>query len=270
MYIESSFIKVGSTNFAPLARDPHPQKKFVDLATMSHFIIQSDKNSKVSTDFAPNLKLEGPYEIALHSLESYYSFPNVDTKNNKIHVTVNGGTHWYDLTFAVGCYEHEDINNELQRMVVLIGGKKNDIVLEPNRNTFQTIMTCSSNVQVDFAIPNSIRTVLGFDAKIYKSGRHLSEHTVNINSVNSIFVHTNIIGSTYVNGSESPVIYSFFPNVRPGGKIIVEPRVLIYLPVSISVISRLTSWLTDQNNQPLNLRGEELTIKYHLRKCIEQ
>ena len=119
LYIESSFIKVGGTNFAPLARGP--QKKFVDLATMSHFIIQSDKNSKVSTDIAPNLKLEGPYEIALHSLESYYSFPNVDTKNNKIHVSVNGGTHWYDLTFAVGCYEHEDINNELQRMVVLIG-----------------------------------------------------------------------------------------------------------------------------------------------------
>ena len=80
-------------------------------------------------------------------------------------------------------------------------------------------------VQVDFAIPNSIRTVLGFDAKI--------------------------------------------PDIPPGGKIIVEPRVLIYLPVSVSVISRLTSWLMDQNNEPLNLQGEELTIKYHLRRCIK-
>ena len=131
-------------------------------------------------------------------------------------------------------------------------------------------MTISNHVQVDFDIPNSIRTVLGFDAHIYKKGRHLSEHTVNIMKVNSIFVHTNIIGSTYVNGSENPVIYSFFPNVAPGAKIVVEPRVLIYLPVSISLISRLTSWLTDQNNQPLNLRGEELTIKYHLRKCIRK
>ena len=236
---------------------------------MSHYIIQSDKNSKVSTDFAPNLELDGPYEIALHSLESYYSFPNIDEKNNKINVTINGA-HWYNLTFAVGCYELDDINDELQRMIVLIGGKKNDIVLEPNRNTFQSIMTIMDNVQVNFAIPNSIRTVLGFDAQVYKKGRHLSEHTVNIMSVNSIFVHTNIIGSTYVNGSESPVIYSFFPMVPPGAKIVVEPRVLIYLPVSISVISRLTSWLTDQNNQPLNLRGEELTIKYHLRKCIRK
>ena len=235
---------------------------------MSHYIIQSGKNSRISTDFVPSLELEGRYEIALQSLESYYSFPNVDEKNNKIHVTLDGIT-WYDLTFAVGCYEHKDINDELQRMLVLIGGKKDDIVLKPNKNTFQTIMTITTNVQVDFSIPNSIRTVLGFNAQIYKSGRHLSEHTVNIMRVNSIFVHTNVIGSTYVNGAESPVIYSFFPDIPPGGKIIVEPRVLIYLPVTLSVISRLTSWLTDQKNDALNLRGEELTIKYHLR-CIKQ
>ena len=244
-------------------------KLFFIEATMSHYIIQSGKNSRVSTDFAPSLELDGPYEIALQSLESYYSFPNVDEKNNKIRVSLNGVI-WHDLTFAVGCYEHKDINDELQRQMVFIGGKKEDIILKPNKNTFQTIMTISGTVQVDFTTPNSIRTVLGFDAKIYKSGRHLSEHTVNIMRVNSIFVHTNIIGSTYVNGSESPVIYSFFPDIPPGGKIIVEPRVLIYLPVSISIISCLTSWLTDQNNEPLNLRGEELTIKYHLRKCINQ
>ena len=83
--------------------------------------------------------------------------------------------------------------------------------------------------------------------------------------VNSIFVHTDVIWSAYVNGSQTPVNYSFFPDIPPGGKIIVQPKVLIYLPISLSVISRLTSWLTDQNNEALNLRGEELTIKYHLR-----
>ena len=50
---------------------------------MSHYIIQSGKNSRVSTDVAPSLELDGPYEIALQSLESYYSFPNVDEKITK-------------------------------------------------------------------------------------------------------------------------------------------------------------------------------------------
>ena len=235
---------------------------------MSQYIVQSGKDSIVSTDFAPNLELDKPYEIALQSFETYYSFPNIDEKNNKIHVSLDGAT-WHEFTFAVGCYEHKDINKELQRQLVVIGGKKTDITLKPNKNTFQTIMIIAENVLVDFVAPNSIRTVLGFDALAYGKGRHLSQHTVNIMRVNSIFIHTNVIGSTYVKGSESPVIYSFFPDIPPGGKIIVQPRVLIYLPVSLSVISRLTSWLTDEENNLLNLRGEELTIKYHLR-CIEK
>ena len=98
-------------------------------------------------------------KIALQSLESYYSFPNIDEKNNKIRVSLDGVS-WYDLTFAIGCYEHEDINNELQRQVEVIGGKKTDIILKPNKNTFQSIMTISGTVQVDFKIPNSIRPVL--------------------------------------------------------------------------------------------------------------
>lgn len=235
----------------------------------SSYIIQSGKNSRIETNFVPSLELEGCYEIALQSIETYYSFPNIDEKNNKIKVSLNNGTSWADLTFAIGCYEHEDINRELQRMVVEMGGKRDDIILTANQNTFQTVMTNTAMVKVDFTTENSIRTVLGFDSKIYGHGRHLSEQTVDIMRVNSIFVHTNVIGSAYVNGSQTPVIYSFFPDVSPGGKIIVQPAVLIYLPVSLSVISRLTSWLTDQNNRDLNLRGEELTIKYHLR-CTSQ
>lgn len=235
----------------------------------SFYLIQSGNNARVETNFTPNLELDGPYEIALHSLETYYSFPNVDDQNNKIRVSLDNGTTWNDLTFAVGCYEHKDINEELQRLIVAVGGKKTDVILQANKNTFQSIMTIRGTVQVDFTIDNSIRTVLGFNSKIYAQGRHLSEHTVNIMRVNSIFVHTDVIGSAYVNGSQAPVIYSFFPDIPPGGKIIVQPRVLIYLPISLSVISHLTSWLTDQHNQALNLRGEELTIKYHLR-CIHQ
>ena len=57
----------------------------------SFYVIQSGKNSKVETTFVPSLELEGPYEIALHSLETYYSFPNVDKKNNKIRVSLDSG-----------------------------------------------------------------------------------------------------------------------------------------------------------------------------------
>ena len=46
----------------------------------SFYLIQSGNNSRVETNFTPNLELDGPYEIALHSLETYYAFPNVDER----------------------------------------------------------------------------------------------------------------------------------------------------------------------------------------------
>ena len=78
------------------------------------------------------------------------------------------------LFFSIGCYEHDDIDKELQRMVVVVKGKKNDIILKANKNTFQTIMILAENVQIDFTIRNLIRTVLRLDSKIYKKGRHAS------------------------------------------------------------------------------------------------
>ena len=85
--------------------------------------------------------------------------------------------------------------------------------------------------------------------------------------VNSILVHSNVIGQSYLNGSQQPIIYSFFPNVLVGEKIVEKPNVLIYLPVNLDAIPRLTAQLTDQDQKPLDLRGEKLTIKFHIRAC---
>ena len=103
---------------------------------MSQYIVQSGKDSIVSTDFAPNLELDKPYEIALQSLETYYSFPNIDEKNNQFRVSLDRTT-WHDLTFAVGCYEHKDINKELQRMLEVIGGKRLILLLNRTRIHFR-------------------------------------------------------------------------------------------------------------------------------------
>ena len=63
---------------------------------------------------------------------------------------------------------------------------------------------------VDFNTDNSLRTVLGFEAKQYKSaGTYEIENIVNILSVNSILVHCDIIEGSRVNGKLAPVIYNF-------------------------------------------------------------
>ena len=67
-------------------------------------------------------------------------------------------------------------------------------------------------------------------------------------------------------GQQAPVVYNFFPNAAPGQKILEAPHKLIYLPVTVDVISTLSVWLTYQDGEHLDLRGERLTVRFHLRE----
>ena len=67
-------------------------------------------------------------------------------------------------------------------------------------------------------------------------------------------------------GTQAPVAYNFFLNAAPGQKILESPHNLIYLPVTVDVISTLSVWLADQHGKLLDLGGGELTIRFHLRE----
>ena len=89
---------------------------------------------------------------------------------------------------------------------------------------------------------------------------------VNIFKINSILVNIDIISGSYVNGSTKPTIYSFFPDVAPGYKIIEYRHNLLYLPTTSDTIHIIAIWLADQNGNELNLRGENLSMRFHLRE----
>ena len=89
---------------------------------------------------------------------------------------------------------------------------------------------------------------------------------VNILTINIILVNIDIISGSYVNGFTQPTIYSFFPDVSPRYKIIVNPHNFIYLPITTDTIHSITIWLTDQIGNELILRGENLSMRFHLRE----
>src|ERR1051325_8100320 len=101
---------------------------------------------------------------------------------------------------------------------------------------------------------------------------------VDIMKINSILVNVDITSGSYVNGSQCPIIYSFYPNVSPGYKIVERPNPsLIYYPVNITDISNIRLWLTDQDNNPIDVRGERVTarivireVKQTIREVIEE
>jgi len=226
-------------------------------------IILSAKTTDFHTDFASPLILdpERSYELALVSLETYYSYPNVNDGNNKFVYSNDQGHTWEEIRIPEGAYEVSDINEYLKSII-----GSNALEILPNVNTLKCQLKINEDrYQVDFTPEGTLRDVLGFAAEVYdKSGE--GERTVDILSLNSILVHCDVVGGSYVNGQSHPTIYSFFPNVAPGSKIVEVPHNLVYLPVTRNVIRNIRVWLTSQDrDELLNLRGETVTIRLHLR-----
>lgn len=113
---------------------------------------------------------------------------------------------------------------------------------------------------------NSIRTVLGFNSQVYTEGYNKSENFVNILNISSLRVNNDIIGLSYTNG-RTENIYSFFPNVGPGFKIIDEPANVVYLLNTTSTISEMETKLIDQDRKLINLCAEEISIRFHIREA---
>ena len=131
-------------------------------------------------------------------------------------------------------------------------------------------MILKHNNEIDFRQDKSINRLLGFHSKLCTSEFNGSENMINILTANSILVNIDIISGSYANGSTQPTIYSFFPNVSPGNKIIEKSQNLpscdFVMAITVDTIHCITIWLTDQNGNELNLREENLLMRFHLRE----
>ena len=141
------------------------------------------------------------------------------------------------------------------------------IKLTAQVSTMKSILEIPEGHSVDFLTPNTIGSLLGFDRKVYEAGRYISENIVDINPVNTIQVHCDIVDGARINGHPSKCIHTFEPRTAPGHKIISEPKNLVYYPVfEIDSINKFRIWLTDDQGNIIDNRGEKLTIVLSLKR----
>jgi hypothetical protein len=248
-----------------IVRNTQPKQSFC--------ILLNERSTRIRTKFNPLIELnkDKKYEMALVNLETYHSFPNIDSTNNNFKYSADNGQTWFNINIPEGSYEIVDLNETIQRLMKEDGHYDTaenayHITIQANNNTLKSVLDIDTNYKVHFTTENSMKSVLGFESQIYSEGYNESENIVNIVSVNSLRVTSDIIGSSYSNGSTENIIYSFFPNVGPGYKIIEVPVNLVYLPLTLSTISTMETKLIDQNGKLINLRGEELSIRFQIRE----
>jgi hypothetical protein len=244
---------------------------YIDSRGAQSFIFSSNISSW-STQIYPQLLFDDAnnYEVGLINLETYYSFANINSTNN-IFRYFNGITN-KTITIATGSYDINDINTAIQNGMKANGDWNSTtssyyITILPNAPTLGSIITITNNgYYIDFTVPNSIATLLGFNATILSGAINISPNIVDIININSIYVNCDIIKGSYVNGSNYPVLYNFFPTVGPGYKIVQVPENIVYLPLATNQIMNIKIWLTDQNNNIIDFRGESITIRISIRR----
>ena len=113
----------------------------------TYLIVLSGVGSRLDAVFSPPLDLLNcKYELALASIETYRSFPNIDLSNNQLKVCVNG--EWETILIPIGSYDLPDISKEVQRQIQEKGGKSNMVtwssdVMTPRSRTVPLVWISS-------------------------------------------------------------------------------------------------------------------------------
>lgn len=242
---------------------------------MSHIFTLKSNNHVLSIDFAIPIELDPSrtYGLALIGFHAYNSIPNIEQGCNKFYYYDIEKDEEVAITIPVGSYEISDIENYLRQQIIppelmKNAGDEQYFSLKANNNTLCAEIQ-SNALEIDFHPSNSIGKILGFSPRTLESKKkHTSDLPVNIINVRTIHIDSNITaGATASNGQPSHTIYEFAIDVDPGFAIDEIPKNLIYLPVINKTrhISNLTLTVLDQNQKPVNFRGEEIIIRLELK-----
>ena len=228
------------------------------------FIVCTGKGSKIIQKFDDPIVLDSKYNysIALTGLQSYFNVPNLTSGKNSGFTLFDFKTKsWHDINLETGSYSLEEINDKVQSKLP----DKGTILLYADLPTLK----CHIKIQPGYKImfkKYDISSVLGFDPQILEAGLHVGEHIVNILNVNCINVTCDLVTSSYINGQKTNIIYSFFPDVDIGSKIVQSPKNLLFLPLIVNRIESLTVTLTDQNLDQIANRNENVSCQFAIKR----
>ncbi len=226
-------------------------------------ITVDSKESDFEVYFKDPIPITPTHEIGLTSATFWYSWYNIsdDFDNNTLKLLHEGN--WEKYTIPDGNYDSENLNYWMEDV---FGSPP--IVFDTNAATNRFIIGCSEpGVEIDLS-EGRLHQLLGFEPRIYKDMINIGTRVGNITrDVDRVLIHCNLVGGSYQNNMASDIVYSFAPTVSPGSQIQCEPYQPKYLPIRASdYIYSLRIHITDQQNRPIDFRGETMTLVFDLKK----
>ena len=154
----------------------------------------------------------GVFNVTISNIKFHFmkSFPNEDG--------------FVEVTIPPGAYEIEALDKKLKRIII---GEDHFTEVnypfesEPNFSTLGSIIEISPQGPViSFMFDDSVRDLLGFNARTLYEEYNLSANPVDIISFNNIFIGTDIAKGMIFKGKRSGIIMNFTMSVSPGFKYV--------------------------------------------------
>ena len=250
------------------------ENKVVNIIQEIPLVFTSNKTSfKVFLDEKIDIK-NCTAKIALRMISSTNSIPNIDSKNNKFRYKKgsDNDNDWRLAELETGCYEINEIQKSIEYLVnkhndqnnnIELNQKYYNIQIEVNEGLGKSII----KIPNDFSIDSSIGQVLVFHGIRFGEGINQSPEIIKINPVQCILVFCNLVDGSYLNNKYCQNLYAFYPDVPLGISFVEKPNPIQYLdiPRHKEEIQEINIWLTDQNENPLNLNNEDITLVLSLK-----
>lgn len=182
----------------------------------------------------------------------------------------------YTITILDGLYDVDGLNNYLSTEFVNLGLPPNIFSIGGDYATQRSTLSIEySGDSVDFTVPNSVNTVLGFNAEVLTAPSagytFFSENVAAYNRINSFIIASNFVSQGIPVNNQSAGILGTVPiNVPPGSQIAYSPQQVVWFDcgelIGTSKLN-ITFRLLNQNLQPapaIDSWAFTLAVKFHI------
>jgi hypothetical protein len=196
------------------------------------------------------------------SARCWNTVPNISAKlrNNNIRIITANGTR--NIVIADGLYSVGSLSEYIQNALVNLGEDRLTLYITGNFSTQQSVLNFGVvGTQVDFTIPNSVRGVLGFNARLAPVAPSTivgqtdsSDNIAQFNNIENFLIKSDIVNSSIPTNNQFDQTIAYIAiKANPGSQIISEPINPIRIDASnLKTVGRncLTFRLTNQAGAP--------------------
>ena len=214
-----------------------------------------------------DLNREITYYVSLMSFDGDAMFPNLTTKNNKLHYRkADNSEHFIEL--YPGAYKLGTKNtfNEKIHEKLAIGSAANqeNISISLDDATARTKLELKNDYKVDFTKLEGFGELLGFDKRIIDKSCY-SDHVADIFPIKKIYIYCDLVRGTNFKGRPEQILYAFSNKYGYAAPITERPNPREYRLLDKYEFTGLTFWAKDQDEVPVDFGGCEFRLSLEIR-----